>query len=1047
MKHLAFWAVLALAFLVTPAAALAVEVIRGPYLQMQTESGVIVRWRTDVATDSVVRYGLTPGSLGQAVQVGGPTTDHSVTLAGLATDQQYYYSVGDSIESLAGDASYHFRTAPAQGAAADTRIWVLGDSGTADANAAAVRNAYVSWAGGDSADLWLMLGDNAYNDGTDAEYQAAVFDIYPVMLRQMPLWATLGNHDGHTADSGTQSGPYYDIFDLPANAEIGGLASGTEAYYAFDYANIHFICLDSYDSNRGIDGPMLTWLEADLASNTQPWVIAFWHHPPYSKGSHNSDTEPQLIDMRQNALPLLEVWGVDLVMTGHSHSYERSFLIDGHYGGSGTYSPVNHAVDGGDGRESGDGVYEKPDGVAAQNAGAVYAVAGSSGKISGGALNHPAMFISLNSLGSLVLDVAGNRLDAVFLNQAGAVLDSFTILKTPDNEPPLLDSAAAEDASHVRVGFNEPVEAATAEDPANYAIAGLGITAAQLLDGNRVVRLTTGSMTDATTYTLAVSNLRDLAGNTIAPGSSIEFDYFETMEASFQDGIAPDPSYAGTQDTYIRQATATTNYGTAGSLQVDGDEPSGSGTDMNALLRWDTSAIPPGATVLAAELVLEVTNVSTGMYGCFGLKRAWNESQATWNLAASGSAWGAPGAGAAGDRDPTSLCTINAASLGSLTVPLNGTGVARVQSWVDDPAGNHGLILSDSSTSDGADFLSSESATAVARPRLNVIYRVDAPPPPPPYLDQYALADVLTNGTSSGNYLDTHADDGVTQALTERESGGKKDQRYSYLDHTWQFTVAPGSSVTLLANAWFGGSADGDAFTFAWSPDNGTYTPLFAVTSTSPANVQSAAIAASGTIFVRVSDTNRQAGNRALDTVFVDQLFIRSANGTPPPNQPPGADFSSNCSNLDCNFTDTSSDPDGTLVDWAWAFGDGGTSANQHPSHAYASPGTYSVSLTVTDDDGATGVVGKNVTVAAGSAISLAADGYKVRGVHVVDLHWSGAAGGTVRILRDGGPLTATANDGAYSDDTGNKGGRTYLYQVCEPLPSPNCSNEVTIVF
>src|SRR6185436_955290 len=97
---------------------------------------------------------------------------------------------------LAGnDANHFFVTSPVAGTSSPTRIWVLGDSGTANANAQAVRNAYLSFTGTTHTNLWLMLGDNAYESGLDREYQAAVFDKYPTILRQSVLWPTLGNHD------------------------------------------------------------------------------------------------------------------------------------------------------------------------------------------------------------------------------------------------------------------------------------------------------------------------------------------------------------------------------------------------------------------------------------------------------------------------------------------------------------------------------------------------------------------------------------------------------------------------------------------------------------------------------------------------------------------------------------------------------------------------------------------------------------------------------------------------------------------------------------
>src|SRR4029453_6310863 len=409
------------------------QLTRGPYLQTGTPSSIVVRWRTNAPSSSHVTYGSSPSSLVQSATDSALTTEHVVTLSGLSANTRYYYSVGSTVRTLpAGDADHSFVTSPAVGTTVPTRIWVLGDSGTADANAQAVRNAYYSFAGSTQPNLWLMLGDNAYESGLDSEYQAAVFNMYPSTLKQSVLWPTLGNHDGTAANSSNQSGPYYDMFPLPKAGEAGGFSSGTEAYFSFDYGNIHFINLESFETDRSATGPMMTWLQSDVNSTTQKWIIAFWHHPPYSKGSHNSDTEIELVEMRQNALPILEAAGVDLVLSGHSHAYERSFLIDGHYGTSTTFT-ANMKKDGGSGRLDGTGAYHKPTAGRAPHEGAVYTVAGSSGQASGGTLNHPAMFISLNLLGSMVLDVNDLRLDAKFMDNTATVRD---YLPTKKGAPP-----------------------------------------------------------------------------------------------------------------------------------------------------------------------------------------------------------------------------------------------------------------------------------------------------------------------------------------------------------------------------------------------------------------------------------------------------------------------------------------------------------------------------------------------------------------------------------------------------------------------------------
>jgi hypothetical protein len=453
-------AAIALCGIMLAAAVPAQTLTRGPYLQMGTPTSQILRWRTDIATDSRVQLGASPTALNLTIDVATPTTEHAVVVTGLDPNTVYYYAVGTTATRLAGgDANHYFQTSPPTGATDPIRIWVLGDAGTAgptgvNANQTAVRNAYGAFAAGRYTDLILLLGDNAYNSGTDAEYQNAVFNMYGGFLRQSNLWSTIGNHDAAgSTNPNVSTLPYFNIFTLPTAGEAGGLASGTEKYYSFDFGNVHFVCLDSMTSDRSVNGAMLTWLAADLAANTKPWIVAYWHHPPYSKGSHNSDTESQLIQMRENALPILESYGVDLVLSGHSHSYERSKLIGGHYGLSTTLT-ADMIKDGGSGRPGETGAYTKA--TAAHRA--VYAVAGSSGQTSGGTLNHPVMYVSLNNLGSMILDVSGERLDATFLRENGTVADTFAIQKTPANVPPT-------------VSLTSPANGATLVAPATVSLA------------------------------------------------------------------------------------------------------------------------------------------------------------------------------------------------------------------------------------------------------------------------------------------------------------------------------------------------------------------------------------------------------------------------------------------------------------------------------------------------------------------------------------------------------------------------------------------------
>jgi hypothetical protein len=110
------------------------------------------------------------------------------------------------------------------------------------------------------------------------------------------------------------------------------------------------------------------------------------------------------INMRQYVLPVLESYGVDLVLRGHSHSYERSYFIDGHYGLSSTFSST-HQRDAGDGDPFGDGAHLKASLGPVPNSGAVYVMSGSGSEVRTATLNHPAMRVGLLELGSMVIDI------------------------------------------------------------------------------------------------------------------------------------------------------------------------------------------------------------------------------------------------------------------------------------------------------------------------------------------------------------------------------------------------------------------------------------------------------------------------------------------------------------------------------------------------------------------------------------------------------------------------------------------------------------------
>ena len=400
--------------------------VRGPFLQQATPTSIKIAWRTDLASDSRVLTG--PGPLDLSTETLDPqlATDHVVTVTGLVPGQQVFYAIGSSTVQLAGgDDSYFFRTPPLPADSSPVTIWAIGDSGRSNADQFAVRDAMLAALGGTAPDVMLHLGDLAYNFCTDGELTDHLLGMYEQTLRHSPLWTTVGTHEGFNNDIAAQTGPYYRTFSFPTNAESGGTPSGTESYYSFDHGTVHFVCIAGIGVEVLPDAPMLLWLEADLAATDAEWVIAFFNHGPYSKGGHDSDSDPQMRAMREVVLPVLEAHGVDLVLGGHSHNYQRSYLVDGAYDTPTTAD--GHIVDPGDGRPDGDGAYCKSPGMNARQ-GAVYVIAGHG---AGGAQpgNHVLMGFQDNEAGSCLVQIADGALSFQNVTFDGTVADHFTIIK------------------------------------------------------------------------------------------------------------------------------------------------------------------------------------------------------------------------------------------------------------------------------------------------------------------------------------------------------------------------------------------------------------------------------------------------------------------------------------------------------------------------------------------------------------------------------------------------------------------------------------------
>ncbi|HEY5622353.1 MAG TPA: metallophosphoesterase family protein, partial [Gammaproteobacteria bacterium] len=274
---------------------------RGPYVQLGTTDSVIVVWQTFGESETILEYGFSENTM-TLVEPGDVGTRHSVTLSGLQPNSRYFYRVSDGERTLSRILEFH--TNP-ESEDASFSFLVFGDSGSPGPGLASV----ATLVNASTASLALHTGDLVYLEGSEELYDSSFFYPFAQFLASNVMYPSLGNHDLQTDDGA----PYLNNFFLPSNNP-----QETERYYSFDYANAHFVALDT-NLPTAPGSAQRAWLEQDLAATTKQWKFVYFHHPPYSAGFQTANGAQSALahtGIRRNLVPLFERYGVDIVFAG-----------------------------------------------------------------------------------------------------------------------------------------------------------------------------------------------------------------------------------------------------------------------------------------------------------------------------------------------------------------------------------------------------------------------------------------------------------------------------------------------------------------------------------------------------------------------------------------------------------------------------------------------------------------------------------------------------------------------------------------------------------
>lgn len=773
---------------------------------------------TDTFTAEVRETGVTPWtsvSLNAQINTGvndgpGVRIVHSATLTNLNFNDDYDYQIthlrnGSPIATY-GPSTFHTRLNAND--ASNFTFATYGDSasGSPPNNFIAVQNRINAL----NPAFSLLLGDNVYSSGTHAEYDLrlnpSINPSLTVYNKTHIDYFGFGNHDvGYNSGQAARENYSMPIPVQGVTSPVGLVFDANvqeEENYSYDYGNTHFLTFDTNNwTNTAALNKQLDWAVADIqaarARAVPPqWVIVFGHHPITSLGGHTEHTPDdyyydQVLSRLGHGPGGV---GVDLLLFGHAHNYQRSFPLTGHVGATATW--VNDT----------DNDYAKGAGLplVVQGTGGVGLGYGGTDATFASTYLAKAMDSSTTNpvqFGFGRVDVTPTTLTYRYINTVGTTLDTFTITDAPDTQAPTASLAAPLD--------NGPLDLNTAANAAliTSAQANLQFQLSDIGDGINDATVTASTLTFTKNllpqtlgvdYTFSYNNVTNVI--TVAPvaGTFGPGQYAATLSSGIKDlnnnALVPltfkvvvdtsfaspvtfrngENGYTGAQDTYLHEDEPTLTHGTNVKVYSDGDDDLGTAETppqhVQGLIRFDHTfntgggvsrgggPIPDGSTILNASLAVK-TGTATGDEAPSGnyffflrMIQTWQESTATWDSMVGGISFDGTEAATA------STDFINGPATQGQVITLNVTG--DVQLWSNDNTlSTRGWAIDPTIGTNGWWFDSSDAATVANRPGLSVKFLPPNSAPTASAGGPYALAEGAGVSLSAAASSDPDAGD------------------------------------------------------------------------------------------------------------------------------------------------------------------------------------------------------------------------------------------------------------------------------------------------